>query len=101
MDGIPTDGLTGLQTRLSMQSRRSGDEGHRRSLSWGIRSPAVASKSGRATSGEHMMHSYDVEASNLGDLAEDSDEDDGGNKRTSFGDGHRGLMNGGNGKLRM
>ena len=48
-----------------------------------------------------MMHSYDLEASNLGDLAEDSDEDDGGNKRTSFGDGRRGLMNGGNGKLRM
>lgn len=35
------------------------------------------------------MHSYDVEANNLGDLAEDSDEDTSGsnNKRTSFDDG--------------
>lgn len=100
VDGIPTDGLTGLQTRLSMQSRRSGDDGHRRSNSWGMRSPIVQSKGGsRATSGEHMMHSYDIEANNLGDLAEDSDED-GANKRTSFGDGRNGLMNGRNGKLR-
>jgi hypothetical protein len=99
VDGIPTDGLAGLQTRLSMQSRRSGDEGHRRSNSWGMRSPVVHSKS-RATSGEYTMHSYDVEANNLGDLAEDSDEEDGGNKRTSFGDGRRALMNGRNGKLR-
>lgn len=31
------------------------------------------------------MHSYDVEASGLGDLAEDSDEDSSsGRKRTSF-----------------
>ena len=99
VDGIPTDGLAGLQTRLSMQSRRSGDEGHRRSNSWGMRSPAVHSKN-RATSGEYTMHSYDVEANNLADLAEDSDEEDGGNKRTSFGDGRMGLMNGRNGKLR-
>jgi hypothetical protein len=100
VDGIPTDGLAGLQTRLSMQSRRSGDDGHRRSNSWGMRSPAVHSKGSRATSGEHMMHSYDVEANNLADLAEDSDEDNGPNKRTSFGDGRRGLMNGSNGKIR-
>jgi hypothetical protein len=46
------------------------------------------------------MHSYDVEANGLGDLAEDSDEEDGRNKRTSFGDGRRSLMNGRNGKLR-
>lgn len=98
VDGIPTDGLTGLQTRLSMQSRRSGDEGHRRSLSWNMRSPATnTGGKGRATSGEHMMHSYDMEANNLGDLAEDSDEDDGRNIR----DGHNGMMNGSNGKLRM
>lgn len=94
VDGIPTDGLTGLQTRLSMQSRRSGDEGHRRSLSWGLRSPAT--RGPRATSGEHMMHSYDVEANNLGDLAEDSDEEDGNGRQ-----GQKGLMNGGNGKVRM
>ena len=46
------------------------------------------------------MHSYDVEANNLGDLAEDSDEENGASKRTSFGDGRRALMNGLNGKLR-
>lgn len=86
VDGIPTDGLTGLQTRMSMQSRRSGEEGHRRSSSWNLRSPTVANK---RKSGEHLMHSYDVEANNLGDLAEDSDEDTSGsnNKRTSFDDG--------------
>ncbi len=38
--------------------------------------------------GQHLMHSYDVEAANnLGELAEDSDEDSGsGRKRTSFED---------------
>lgn len=98
VDGIPTDGLTGLQTRLSMQSRRSTDEGHRRSLSWNMRSSATASRPGRATSGEHMMHSYDMEANNLGDLAEDSDEEDGSRNGQN---GQKGMMNGSNGKLRM
>lgn len=97
VDGIPTDGLGAIQTRLSM-SRRSGDEGHRRSRSWSLRSPITGTfeppfgsvrpgRSGRSASGDqqHLMHSYDVEANGLSELAEDSDEDSGsGRKRTSF-----------------
>ncbi|OQO05865.1 hypothetical protein B0A48_09960 [Cryoendolithus antarcticus] len=97
VDGIPTDGLTGLQTRLSMQSRRSlsGDEGHGRSASWSLRSPGAVTggynsfpAKGKMAGEGHVMHSYDVEAGGLGDLAEDSDEDSGksGHKRTSFDD---------------
>ncbi|KAF2216191.1 hypothetical protein CERZMDRAFT_109148 [Cercospora zeae-maydis SCOH1-5] len=92
VDGIPTDGLTGLQTRLSIQSRRSGE--HRRSNSWSLRSPSTPMRAefGLAHGGrgeqQHMLHSYDIEAHHtLGDLAEDSDEDttNGSNqKRTSF-----------------
>ncbi|KAM3413459.1 putative magnesium transporter NIPA4 [Cercospora zeina] len=93
VDGIPTDGLAGLQTRLSMQSRRSGE--HRRSNSWSLRSPStpmraefgLAAHGGRGEQ-QHMLHSYDIEAHHtLGDLTEDSDEDttNGSNqKRTSF-----------------
>jgi magnesium transporter len=45
------------------------------------------------------MHSYDIEANNLDDLAEDSEDEDSNNsgrKRTSFEDanGHRAVMNG-------
>ncbi|KAI5368091.1 Putative magnesium transporter NIPA [Septoria linicola] len=96
VDGIPTDGLTGLQTRLSMQSRRSGE--HRRSNSWSLRSPQNGRRAGSGDYGsaaargeqQHMLHSYDIEANTLGDLAEDSDEDttNGSNqKRTSFDNG--------------
>nr|POF24035.1 hypothetical protein CFP56_54971 [Quercus suber]POF24049.1 hypothetical protein CFP56_54985 [Quercus suber] len=78
VDGIPTDGLAGLSTRLSMQARRSGeDERHRRSSSWGLRNPRSPTN-GRVGFGDsqQVMHSYDVEANGLGELAEDSDEDD-------------------------
>ncbi|PPJ61343.1 hypothetical protein CBER1_09599 [Cercospora berteroae] len=95
VDGIPTDGLTGLQTRLSMQSRRSGE--HRRSNSWSLRSPSIPTRAefghangGRGAEQQHMLHSYDIEANALGDLVEDSDEDttNGSNqKRTSFDNG--------------
>lgn len=93
VDGIPVDAVGILGTRMSMQARRSGDEGHRRSSSWSLRSPIT----GRYGSGDqqHLMHSYDVEANNLGELAEDSDEDSGsGRKRTSFEDanGHRQVV---------
>lgn len=112
VDGIPTDGLAGLQTRLSMQSRRSG-EGHRRSNSWSLRSPNTGRSRASADYGvahptrgeqQNMLHSYDIEAAQhtLGDLAEDSDEDttSGSNhKRTSFDNG-RPIANGeGNGGL--
>lgn len=83
VDGIPIDGITGLQTRLSMQARRSedGSHGHARQGSWSLRSPITGVP---RRSQDNVMHSYDVEANNLGDLAEDSDESDG--KRTSFDD---------------
>lgn len=85
VDGIPTDGLAGLQTRMSMQARRSG-EGHRRSTSWTLRTGG-----GRYGNDPTALHAYDVEAHNLHDLADDSDEDtsggDSARKRTSFDDG--------------
>ncbi|KAL6720423.1 hypothetical protein ACLMJK_002345 [Lecanora helva] len=65
MDGVPTDGLTGLQTRRSMQTRRSVDAGRNSTGSVGY---------GR---GEHgrLMHSYEEDSIGLEDLAEDSEED--------------------------
>lgn len=95
VDGIPTDGLTGLQTRYSM-SRRSEEhdrERHRRSTSWSLRSPSATNGGrwskdyGARAGGEGEM--YDVESNVLHDLAEDSDENTSGDsnqKRTSFGD---------------
>jgi len=106
VDGIPTDPLGALQTRMSMQARRSGEmdprERHRRSSSWTLRSPIVgrgsegggfggtsgaggAGRGSRGPSGDqqHLMHSYDVDATGLSELAEDSDEDSA-QKRTSF-----------------
>ncbi|KAK5122644.1 hypothetical protein LTR85_003907 [Meristemomyces frigidus] len=105
VDGIPVDGLTGLATRMSMQGRRSGDEGHRRSNSWNLRSPITGGgnglgRFGSAGDNQLLMHSYDVEANSLGDLAEDSESEEtsnsSGRKRTSFEDanGRRQVMNG-------
>lgn len=85
VDGIPTDGITGLQTRLSMQARRSIDGenvGHGRTNSWSLRSPITGGVHRRSQ--ENLM--YDLEAHSLTDLAEDSDESSSGNKRTSFDD---------------
>jgi hypothetical protein len=87
VDGIPTDGLAGLQTRFSMQSRRSGE--HRRSQSWSLRSPTADRSMGAHLNGNGNDHTmYDLEAHSLKDLAEESDEDTSGSghKRTSFGD---------------
>lgn len=77
---------------MSMQARRSGEgfDPHRRSNSWSLRSPITGQygHGARAASADqqHLMHSYDVEAQGLSDLAEDSDEESGasGRKRTSF-----------------
>lgn len=67
-DGIPTDGITGLQTRASMQARRSG-EGCRTSNG----SVGFSSRGDR----EGLIHSYDEENGGFGltDLTEDSEED--------------------------
>ena len=67
-DGIPTDGITGLQTRASMQTRRSG-EGRRTSSG----SVGFISRGDR----EGLIHSYEDENGGFGltDLTEDSEED--------------------------
>ena len=67
-DGVPTDGITGLQTRRSMQTRRSVEAGR-----------ASIGSSGFSTRGERgvLMHSFEENNVGLGleDLTEDSDED--------------------------
>ncbi|KAI9753553.1 MAG: Rsp5p-dependent ubiquitination, sorting of cargo proteins at the multivesicular body [Chaenotheca gracillima] len=66
-DAIPSDGIAGLQTRRSMQARRSLDPSRNStgSLSYG--------RSDR----EGLIHAYDEENGGFGltDLAEDSEED--------------------------
>ena len=77
-----------------MNTRRSEDTTHRRSNSWSLRSPITGKfepPTSRYGSGDqqHLMHSYDLEATGLSELAEDSDEDSSGHsgqKRTSFED---------------
>jgi len=72
VDGIPTDGVTVIQTRRSMQARRSFDP-HRRSSSLTF-SPGGIRHSSRESEG--LMYNYDVEHSAFGlsDLVEDPDE---------------------------
>ncbi|KAF1819951.1 DUF803-domain-containing protein [Dissoconium aciculare CBS 342.82] len=98
VDGIPTDGLAGLQTRLSMQARRSGDENRRHSDSWSLHSGKFAngnSKRKPSNNGD-LLHNYDIEASsphNLTGLTGDSDDEEDNSlpsnrKRTSFDEGN-------------
>ena len=71
-DGVPTDGIAGLQTRRSMQTRRSLDRGR---LSNG--SLAFSPRSPRGDR-EGLMNSYDIEsgaAFGLADLAEGSERE--------------------------
>ena len=67
-NGVPTDGIAGIQTRRSMQRRRSGDG---RRLSSG--SVGFGTRGDR----EGLIDSYDEEHGGFGltDLAEDSDEE--------------------------
>ena len=67
-DGVPTDGITGLQTRASMQNRRSG-EGYRTSSG----NVGFSNRADR----EGLIRSYEEENGGFGltDLTEDSDED--------------------------
>ncbi len=76
-DGIPTDGIASLQTRRSMQARRSLD--HRRMSSG---SGSYGSRGDR----QGLIHSYDEENGELGlnDLLEDS-EGEVDKSRSSFG----------------
>lgn len=71
-DGIPTDGIAIVQTRRSMQARRSFDP-HRRSSSLTF-SPGGIRHSSAESAG--LMHNYDIEhnAFGLSDLVEDPDE---------------------------
>jgi len=66
-DAAPTDGIAGIQTRISMQLRRSVDAGRHSNGSSGF------ARSDR----ERLIHEYDAENGpfNLGDLAEDSDDE--------------------------
>lgn len=71
-DGVPTDGITGLQTRRSMQIRRSGDGGRN--------STGSSIGFGRSNERGMLMHSYEREDEErgrvrMGELAEDSDEE--------------------------
>ena len=66
-DGIPTDGISSIQTRRSMQARRSMDPNRHSMGSYG-----------RAGDREGLIHAYDEEENvgfGLTDLTEDSDED--------------------------
>ncbi len=69
-DGIATDPISGIQTRRSMQARRSLDP-HRMSMG--------SNGFGRGSDREGLIHAYDEEESNAGfgltDLTEDSDDD--------------------------
>ncbi len=65
LDGVPTDGLTGLQTRRSMQTRRSVDAS---------RASTGSASFGRGERGV-LMHSFEESNVGLEDLTEDSDED--------------------------
>lgn len=70
-DGIPTDPVASLQTRRSIQARRSSVDPHRRSSSLNF------NMGGHSRESEGLIHSYDVEhgAFGLTDLEEDPDED--------------------------
>jgi hypothetical protein len=69
-DGIATDPISGIQTRRSMQARRSLDP-HRMSMG--------SNGFGRGSDREGLIHAYDEEENNAGfgltDLTEDSDDD--------------------------
>ncbi len=69
-DGVPTDGITGLQTRHSMQTRRSGENGR-----------ASIGSSGYSRSGERgvLMHSFEEQHVGLGleDFTAESEEEHG------------------------
>lgn len=66
-DGIATDIISGIQTRRSMQARRSGDP-HRMSMG--------SNGYARAADRQGLIHAYDEEEGlGLEDLATDSDED--------------------------
>ncbi|KAL9056619.1 MAG: hypothetical protein Q9162_002790 [Coniocarpon cinnabarinum] len=87
-NGVPTDGIAGMQTRHSMQLRRSVDgNAHGRQRSSGSISYLYGGDR------ERLIHNYEDNGQfGLDDLAEESDEETNG-KRTSFDDPRQ--LNGG------
>jgi magnesium transporter len=81
-EGIPTDPVASLQTRRSMQARRSSVDPHRRSTSL-----TFSISGGQSRESEGLIHSYDVEhgAFGLTDLEEepDGDRESGGSRQQS------------------
>ena len=77
VDAVPTDGIASLQTRRSMQARRSSIEHHRHSTS---------SISFGRSDRDGLMNAYDEENGGFGltDLVEESEGDD---KTRSLGNG--------------
>jgi magnesium transporter len=86
-EGIPTDPVASLQTRRSMQARRSSADPHRRSSSL-----TFSMGGGHNRESDGLIHSYDVEhgAFGLTDLEEEPD-----------GDGERGGSQRQNGDVRL
>ena len=83
-DGVPTDGITGLQTRHSMQTRRSAENGR-----WSMGSGGFGRLDER---GRLMRQSEEQNAGmNLRDLTEDSDEDHRHQNSDGFYEEHRPL----------
>ena len=82
-DAPPSDAISGFPTRRSMQARRSEELISERYANG-------ATREGRDSYGDRgdrsaLMHDYDVENQfELGDLAEDSEEEGRSAKRTSF-----------------
>lgn len=72
-EGIPTDPIAGLQTRRSMQARRSMEFHHRRSSSLTFSPGGIRNLTAESAG---LMHNYDVEqhAFGLSDLVEDPAE---------------------------
>ena len=89
-EGIPTDPLASLQTRRSMQARRSLSDSHRRStsLTYSPFSPGGPRQANPERAG--LMHNYDVEqgAFGLTDLVEEPEEAEK-SKRTRKASGER------------
>ena len=80
-EGIPTDVIASIQTRRSMQAQRSLE--HNRLSSGSVSYPTRGDREG-------LIHSYDEENGGFGltDLAEESDDEDGGDGRQSGVENH-------------
>ncbi|KAJ4373219.1 hypothetical protein N0V83_003512 [Neocucurbitaria cava] len=82
-DGPPSDAISGFPTRRSMQARRSEELISERYTNGAAREgrQSYADRGDRSA----LMHDYDVENQfELGDLAEDSEDESRNTKRTSF-----------------